>query len=186
MSALGGAAGVLAIVAVISGSAAPPLADIANFFGMSAQAQSREWTTYQNTLHGFSIAYPRARFSDQPANESDDGRLVLSRDGQAQLLVGAFVNEEKTTLAAYRDYLLENNYRGATLDYAPIRDRWFVLSGTRDGTMFYERVSFMCGGQLINSWALLYPAEARRTWDPVVERIARTYSPGAGRDGECG
>lgn len=156
------------------------------FHAPAAQAQSREWTTYHNARHGFSIAYPRARFSDEPANESEDGRLVLSRDGKAQLLVGAFVNDGGTTLAAYRAYLLENNYRGATLDYAPVRAKWFVLSGTRDGTMFYERVSFMCGGQLINSWALLYPVEARRIWDPVVERVARTYSPGAGRDGECG
>jgi hypothetical protein len=38
-----------------------------------------------------------------------------------------------------------------------VRDTWFVLSGTRDGTIFYERVTFTCGGKLINSWAMLYP-----------------------------
>lgn len=151
----------------------------------SAGAAVGDWTTYRNARHGYTIAYPTARFADDPANESEDGRLLVSRDGNARLLVGAFANAESTSLADYRAYLLETNYVGATIDYAPVREKWFVLSGTRDGTMFYERVSFTCGGRLINSWALLYPAGERRTWDAVLERIARTYSPGAGRDGSC-
>lgn len=151
----------------------------------SAGIGGGDWTTYRNARNGFSIAYPTARFPDDPVNESEDGRLVVSKDGSVRLLVGAFENAESTTLADYRTYLLENNYSGAQIDYAPVRDKWFVLSGTRDGTMFYERVSFTCGGKLINSWAILYPAGERRTWDPVLERIARTYSPGAGRRGTC-
>lgn len=152
---------------------------------MSAGAAMGDWTTYRNARHGFSIAYPSARFPDDPANESEDGRLLVSKDGATRLLVGAFENAESSTLADYRAYLIDKNYAGAQIDYAPVRDRWFVLSGTRDGTTFYERVSFTCGGKLINSWALLYPTDQRRTWDPVLERIARTYSAGAGRNGAC-
>lgn len=152
---------------------------------MSAGAMSGDWTTYRNARHGFTIAYPTARFAEDPASESEDGRMLVSKDGAARLLVGAFENAESSSLADYRAYLIENNYAGAQIDYAPVRAKWFVLSGTRDGTMFYERVSFTCGGRLINSWALLYPADQRRTWDAVLERIARTYSAGAGRDGAC-
>lgn len=152
---------------------------------MSAGAVTGDWTTYRNARHGFTIAYPTARFAEEPANESEDGRMLVSTDGAARLLVGAFDNAENATLADYRTYLIEKNYAGAQIDYAPIRAKWFVLSGTREGTMFYERVSFTCGGKLINSWALLYPAEQRRAWDPVLERIARTYSAGAGRSGAC-
>ena len=50
---------------------------------------------------------------------------------------------------------------------------------------FYERVSFTCGGQLINSWAMIYPKAERRFYNRVVEAVARTYSPGAGRTGQC-
>jgi hypothetical protein len=42
------------------------------------------------------------------------------------------------------------------------------------GATFYRRASLMCGGKLINSWAMLY-----------LEAIARTYTPGAGRTGYC-
>ena len=52
---------------------------------------------------------------------------------------------------------------------------WFVLSGTRDGTMFYERVTFTCGGRRINSWAMLYPVAERRLYDRIVEQVARSY-----------
>lgn len=152
---------------------------------IAAGTTGGDWTTYRNARHGYSIAYPTARFADEPANESEDGRLVVSKDGSTRLLVGAFENANGTTLADYRTYLMENNYQGAQIDYAPVRDRWFVLSGMREGTMFYERVSFTCGGRLINSWAILYPAGERRAWDPVLERIARTYTPGAGRNGKC-
>jgi len=143
------------------------------------------WTTYRNARHGYMIAYPTNAFAEPPENETEDGRVVVSKSGSARLLVGAFDNSEMTSLADYRAYVLERNYAGATIDYAPVRNTWFVLSGTRDGTMFYERVSFTCGGRLINSWALLYPAAERKTWDRIVERVARTYTTGSGRDGDC-
>jgi hypothetical protein len=64
-----------------------------------------------------------------------------------------------------------------------VRDTWFVLSGARDGTIFYERVTFTCGGRVINSWALLYPQAERRRYDRVVEQVARSYGAGAGNCG---
>lgn len=143
------------------------------------------WTSYRNARHGFMIAYPTALFAPDPERESEDGRAVVSTDGRARLLVGAFLNQDNTDLAAYRAFLLSESYAGAALDYAPVRDKWFVLSGTRDDNVFYERVTFTCGGRIINSWAMLYPASERRTYDRVVERVAKSYSPGAGARGDC-
>jgi hypothetical protein len=131
------------------------------------------------------IAYPTVLFAPDPERESEDGRAVVSPDGRARLLVGAFVNDQGTDLKAYRDFLLAESYAGATLDYAPVRDRWFVLSGTQADNVFYERVTFTCGGRIINSWAMLYPVSERRIYDRVVERVARSYSPGAGARGDC-
>ena len=65
-------------------------------------------------------------------------------------------------LRDYRSLVLQQSYAGADIDYAPVSGSWFVLSGTRDGVMFYERVTFTCGGRRINSWAMLYPAAERR------------------------
>lgn len=144
-----------------------------------------EWATLKNDRHGFAIAYPTAVFEQKTAPNSEDGRVLVSKDGKAKLLVGAFDNAEQNSLADYRQFLLDEQYPGADVDYAPVRQRWFVLSGTRNGEIFYQRVSFTCGGKLINSWAMLYPEAERKLYDRVVEAVARTYSPGAGRTGAC-
>jgi len=145
----------------------------------------RDWATLRNERHGFLIAYPIDVFQQVREPNTDEGRVLHSRDGKAQLLVGAFVNDDATTLEAYRDYLMQENYAGARIDYAPVRGKWFVISGTIGDHEFYERVSFTCGGHLINSWAMVYPAAERRFYNRVVEAVARTYSPGAGRTGQC-
>lgn len=152
----------------------------------SASADWRKaWTKLQNEKHGFLIAYPKEVFEQRSDPAPGDGRLLYSHDGRAQLLVGAFANEDAVSLRAYRRYLIKEQYAGAKITYAPVRRGWFILSGTIGDQEFYERVSFTCGGRLINSWAMIYPHAENRFYDRVVEAIARTYSPGAGRTGNC-
>ena len=64
-----------------------------------------------------------------------------SRDGNARLLAGALPNADGVNLRDYRSLVLQQSYQGADIDYAPLGATWFVLSGIRDGVMFYERVS---------------------------------------------
>jgi len=152
---------------------------------IAAGQKLRQWETIQSERYGFMIAYPGSVFAPGTTEATENGHVLISRDGAARLLVAAFDNEEQATLAEYRRQILAENYSGADLDYAPVRKRWFVVSGTRGTMHFYERVSFTCGGKLINSWALLYPAAERHVYDRIVEAIARTYAPGAGRNGQC-
>lgn len=145
----------------------------------------RDWATLYNERHGFLIAYPVEVFAQKADPTTDEGRVLYSSDGRAQLLVGAFTNEDQTSLVEYRDYLIKEHYAGAHIEYAPVHERWFVISGTMGDREFYERVSFTCGGRLINSWAMIYPHAESRFYDRVVEAVARTYTPGAGRSGNC-
>src|SRR4029079_15685527 len=100
-------------------------------------------TTYRNDRHGFTVSYPAAQFSALPA-ATEDARLFVSKDDKARLLVGTLDNTDKKTVAKYQSFLLRESDEGANVDYAPIRDKWFVLSGIRNGTAFYQRVSFSC------------------------------------------
>jgi hypothetical protein len=144
-----------------------------------AQALSQgETATYLNERYGFTLSYPTAHFRPQEPL-SEDGRVWVSRDGNARLLAGALPNADGMKLEDYRRFVMEQSYPGASIGYAPVRDTWFVLSGTRDGTMFYERVTFTCGGRRINSWAMLYPEGERKVYDRIVERVARSYRAGA-------
>lgn len=151
----------------------------------AARVRLSDWETIQNEQFGFMIAYPGSVFAPETTNVAQGGNVLVSRDGNARLLVATFENESNATLEEYRRQLLEENYPDAALDYAPVKDKWFVLSGTQGDTHFYYRVKFTCSGKLINSWALIYPVAERRFYDRVVEAVARTYSPGAGRTGGC-
>jgi hypothetical protein len=159
------------------------LAGLAGSAAVQSTAQGfprdEEVATYLNKRYGFTLTYPTSRFTPQEPL-SEEGRVWASPDGSAKLLAGALANTDAMTLGEYRDrdFLLKESYSGAEVDYAPIRDSWFVLSGTRQGTMFYERVTFSCGGRRINSWAMLYPVAERRVYDRIVERVARSYRAG--------
>ena len=150
--------------------------------GVVAQEQGGV-ATYRNERHGFSLSYPASTFVPQPPPAAAEGRVFVSRDGNARLLAGALPNAESLNLRDYRSLVLQRSYQGADIDYAPVGGTWFVLSGIRDGVMFYERVTFTCGGRLINSWAMLYPVAERRVYDRIVEQVARSYRPG---EGSCG
>ena len=68
------------------------------------------------------------------------------------------------------------------MDYAPRGATWFVLSGENERNVFYEKVIFSCSGRIINSFALIYPTESKRDFDPIVEGIEKTFRPGR----DCG
>jgi hypothetical protein len=145
-----------------------------------------DWTTIESSRFGFSITYPGSVFTPDDLLSRDGAYVLVSRDARAKLLVATFENEDGLSLEEYRQHLVREQYRDAVLDFTPVRAKWFVLSGTQGETHFYYRVSFTCGGQLINSWALIYPVAERRFYDRIVEVVARSYRAGAGPDGECG
>ena len=161
------------------------LAMIGAHSAIAARARLADWETIQNERFGFMIAYPGNVFAPDASRAQDGGQVLVSRDGGARLLVATIENEGGTSLEEYRTQLLEENYPGANLDYTPVSNKWFVLSGTQGDKHFYYRVSFTCNGRLINSWALIYPVAERQFYDRIVEAVARTYTPGAGRTGAC-
>jgi hypothetical protein len=144
-----------------------------------------EWATIHNKRFGFQIAYPSEILFPIDTPSGADGRVMQSADGRAKLLVATFENADNLTIDAYREFLLSGNYAGADIDYDRQKPRWFVLSGTKGDKTFYERVTFSCGGKLINSWAMLYPTAEKKFYDRVLEAVSKTYTAGAGTDGSC-
>lgn len=170
----------VAVTAVAAVAAAVLLPAAATAFTKRYSA----WTSVHHPKRGFAIAYPADVF--EPVDgQSEDGRIFASRDGKAKLLIGAFENTSDFTIEAYRDYLLQQSYAGAKVDYERTKAKWFVISGTQGDTMFYERVTFTCGGKLVNSWVMLYPVAERAFYDRIVDAVAPTYLPGAGATGTC-
>jgi hypothetical protein len=171
---------------LISGAALCCLALFAGGAGAQpGQGGTAGWSVYDNPRFGFSIAIPSHVFVPGPPPASSDGQLWVSRDGAARLLAAAAPNASQDTLASYRDFVLRTSYPNARLDYSPVRANWFVLSGTMDSRIFYERITFACDGRYIYGWQMIYPAAERRFYDAIVEAVHKSYRPGRGEDGNC-
>lgn len=170
-------------------SAIPALAALiaaSNFTPAADAASTGPVPTYVNAKYGFSLALPADIFAAAEPRNPEHGALWISTDGQARLIAVATANASGDTLSSYRAFVMQQSYANAAFDYTPVRDTWFVLSGSKDGRIFYERITFACSGRYIYGWQLEYPAADKQHYDRVVEQIHRSYRPGRGEDGRCG
>jgi hypothetical protein len=145
-------------------------------------AIGEDWTEYHNERFDLNLLYPADVFTPDRAAEAGDGQLFQSKIGEGRLLVGALVNDAGFSPASYQTYIARKSYSQYQVDYKPLGQNWFVLSGEGNGKIFYEKVVFSCGGRLINSFALLYSTDDRLAFDRIVERMEKSFRPGQNCD----
>jgi hypothetical protein len=74
--------------------------------------------------------------------------------------------------------MIENVGGYDELTYRPRGRSWFVLSGYRGDTIYYEKVMFSCRDRLVNVFAITYPTSQRKLYDSVVERMEDVFKTG--------
>ena len=153
-----------------------------SLLGSSVARAALDWVPYVNARFGFSLRYPANLFEPERRSEAGDGQVFAGIRGRGRLLVGALENSDRQTVGSYMNVIRQESYAEYKVDYAPRGATWFVLSGQNDRDVFYEKVIFSCSGRIINSFALIYPVESKREFDPIVEGIEKTFRPGQ----DCG
>ncbi|MGB8738103.1 MAG: hypothetical protein WCD20_18640 [Rhodomicrobium sp.] len=90
------------------------------------------------------------------------------------------VNRDNVSPSEYRAEVVAklSNYRA--IEYGPRGNSWFVLSGVRGHSIFYQKVVFSCGGRIINAFALTYPSIEKREYDPIVATIEKNFRASSG------
>ena len=144
------------------------------------------WASYRNARFGFTVKYPADIFVFEPAQSDEGVKRFRSRDGRAVLRIFGVLNLDGRTLTQYRAALIQERYAKATLDYAPQRTAWFVLSGFSGGDIFYERVTFACDKRSFHGWMLVFPASERLLYDRITEEMHRNYRHSNGPRASCG
>jgi curved DNA-binding protein CbpA len=144
------------------------------------------WASYRNARLGLTVKYPADIFVFEPAQSNEGVRRFRSRDGRAVLRIFWALNLDGRTLTQYRMALIQERYAKATLDYAPQRTTWFVLSGFSGGDIFYERVTFACDKRSLHGWMLAFPASERLLYDRITEEMHRNYRHSNGPRASCG
>jgi len=124
--------------------------------------------TYRNERYGTSATFPSEEFPQAlPAPTNGDGLGWVSPDG-AEIFIYARANQGgETPQSVIRE-------RAATdrVTYDASGKRGAVVSGYRDGKIFYERYIFR--GDLIHSVSIRYPKSLRSEYDPLVGPITMT------------
>lgn len=143
-----------------------------------APAKADQWLVYQNDRYGTTIDYPD-QFKAAPPPDADDGRTFTSADG-AVFSVYASYNALDFDLAQYEDFTLKNLGPGHVVTYKARGSNWFVISGTKGGSIFYERHLLSHGAQMTEGFSISYPAAAKQAYGPIVARMARSFRPGKG------
>jgi DnaJ domain len=149
------------------------------------EVSPKSWVVIGGPKRGFQLSYPADVFLAKGGSTADDNRLLASADGRALMRVYFVRNRTATTPSQVRTSLLATRYAGATLDYAPRREFWFVLSGTLGDETFYERVIFSCDRQSVHGWLMTYPVAERQIYDALLEQINRTYHHSWSEDWRC-
>ena len=127
--------------------------------------------TYVNARFGTVCTFPDEIFTDrQPEPENGDGQVWLSADG-ASLTCSGILNVDDDTPKGFVAAEKASKEPGYTVTYAKAGKDWAVLSGTKDGKIFYERRLFGKDGVIRTVW-IEYPPALKAKYDPLVGTIA--------------
>jgi hypothetical protein len=146
----------------------------------AAWPQGFDWQNYRSERFGYSLLFPADVFTPRGKSPNGDGFEFVARDGEAKLKVFAAYNTENIGLVEYRAAVVRDFAGYDKLVYGPMGQSWFVLSGVRGGSVYYQKVLFSCGGRVINAFALSYPSQERREYDDIVTGIEKSFHTSSG------
>ena len=133
------------------------------------------WRRYVNDRFGVSADRP-ADWREEPPPENDDGRIFVSPDGKAQLIVnGGFVTEDSAAQALAN---LAQPRDGERVIYVKRGASSLTLSGFDGDKIFYRRTILTCSGQVRNNVEITYPANEKSAFDPLVAHVAASLRGG--------
>ena len=134
------------------------------------------WRTYTNPRFGTTADYPADLFTvADPPPENDDGQGFRTTDGRAQLSIYGSWNVDSNTPQTY----VSNYVDSAGVTYKRVTDRFYVVSGIRDGKIFYDRCNFLFDPHgIIDCISISYPQAERSEWNSIVSRLSKSLRRG--------
>lgn len=129
----------------------------------------REWVNYR---FQYQFDLPVGMIPGQePMN--GDGRGFTSKDGKLTVSVSGQNNALFRTVAQECAAEVDEYGPAAKITYKRVTPKWYVLSGTRHGRTFYEKMIYH-DEQF--DWVLIsYPSNEASRFDPVAAHISRSF-----------
>ncbi|PBC09511.1 hypothetical protein [Mesorhizobium sp. WSM3859] len=154
-------------------SGCPSLAAILFLSAIITTTATAKPFTYVNARFGQSCTFPDDIFDKpMPEPENGDGQQWLSADG-ASLTCSGIYNVDNDTPKGFVAQEKASAEPGYTVTYSKTGKNWAVLSGTKDGKVFYERRLFGKDDVIRTVW-IEYPTALKAKYDPLAAAIAKS------------
>ncbi len=138
-----------------------------------AQAQTG-YVTYHNARFSYSISYPVRVLIPQGEAANGDGQKFLSKDGRAEMLVYGSNNALDQTLRnVYQEEISSAAHPQRKVTYQVIKPDWFVVSGTENSRVFYQK-TFLRDG-VFKTFRIEYDETQKGTFDAITTTVARSF-----------
>ena len=99
-------------------------------------ASSEQYQDYDNARFGFHVSYP-PEFKPQGESENADGQKFANDSGAALTTYAYYRIDGNNIKDVYKN---EVDGSGIKITYKVLKKNWFVISGTKDGEIIYEKV----------------------------------------------
>lgn len=126
------------------------------------------WRPYVDPESGTRVDFPTGLFPVEAGlPERGTGKVFQTEDGRSQFAVYSVERDANETPRGYlQKYLKVDPSR---IDYRRVTDRFFAVSGVRDGQVYYSRCNFH---RQMHCVYIAYPDSEIRAWDGIVTRIS--------------
>ncbi len=147
-------------------------------FISAPRAQAAEPFRYVNERFEFQLSYSSTLFNQGTESDNGDGITAVSRDGVATLI--AYGSYSPDVLGQSLEDIYEqertNPARHVTLQRLNRAQKYFVISGFENGSIFYMK-SYVIDG-VLKALDLRYPESARAPYDKEVGELVKCFKPG--------
>ncbi|TPL51334.1 hypothetical protein [Mesorhizobium sp. B2-4-6] len=149
------------------------LAAILSLSTIMTTAATAKPFTYVNARFGQSCTFPDEIFDrPMPEPENGDGQQWLSADG-ASLTCSGIYNVDNDTPQGFVAQEKASTEPGYKITCSKTGKNWALLSGTKEGRIFYERRLFGKDDVIRTVW-IEYPAALKTKYDPLVASVANS------------
>jgi hypothetical protein len=139
------------------------------------RAEDIDYDTYYNNRFEYVVKYPENILNKQPSPQNNDGRSFTSPEGSIEMRVSGSHNIPRRTFSEIYQEQLQAYQRESQVTYQTQQDNWFVISGYRDGTVFYRKTIFYNDDVL--ELTLNYNRSLQPEFDSIVAEISRSFMP---------
>lgn len=158
-----------------------PFLALASFFAITISPinNSNKFATYCNARFDYCIDYPAHILSPQPESENGDGRVFHNKKGEKALTVYGRINQDPdgepiTVEQQYNDdFVRINTTKGQTITYRKLGKTFFVLSGKKQGKIFYQK-TILKGDNF--AYAILeYAEKDKLVYDSISSGVFKSF-----------